>query len=181
MMKKLLCVVDYQNDFVNGALGFSGAEQLEPGIVAAVENQLANGGFVLFTRDTHGEDYLSTREGRYLPVPHGLSGSHGHQLYGRLHAYETNPTPHTALLDKPTFGSPDIISAAEKLCGGKPDTIELCGLVTDICVISNAILLHTGFPNATIRVLAPLCGSGNSENAAKALDVLRNLGIDISE
>lgn len=180
-MKKLLCVVDYQQDFVNGALGFAGAERLEPGILKAVEQRLEEGGWVVFTRDTHEEDYLATREGRYLPIPHCVNGSHGHQLYGRLHQYEALPLrPHTAIINKPVFGSLELISEVERLCGGPPDLIELCGLVTDICVIANAILLHTSFPKATIRVLEPLCGSGNSEGAAAALKVLAGLGIEIS-
>lgn len=176
-MKKLLVVVDYQNDFVSGALGFDGAEKLEPGIVLAVEQTLAEGGFVLFTRDTHQADYLNTREGQYLPVPHCMKGQAGHQLFGRLHGYEVELPTRTGLVDKPTFGSPDIVQAAQDLCGGPPDLIELCGVVTDICVVANALVLHTGFPRAAVRVLGGLCGSGNRENAQKALDVLAGMGI----
>lgn len=176
-MKKLLVVVDYQNDFVSGALGFAGAEKLEEGIVRQVQSTLAEAGYVLFTRDTHDENYLATREGQHLPVPHCVKGTAGHQLFGRLHRYETAPQPHTALLDKETFGSPTIAQAAKKLCGGAPDEIALCGLVTDICVISNAILLHTAFPKAGIAVLKNLCGSGNAAGAQKALDVMQGLGI----
>ena len=180
-MKKLLVVVDYQKDFVDGALGFPGAEKLEPGILQAVEDTLSAGGSVLFTRDTHGEDYLDTREGRGLPVPHCVAGTPGHQLYGRLHRYETEALPRTALLDKPTFGSPDIAAAAEKLCGGPPEDIALCGLVTDICVIANAVILHTAFPGAQVKVLESLVGSGNAEGAAKALDVMRGLHIQVAD
>ncbi len=177
-MKNLLVVVDYQNDFVNGALGFAGAEELAPGIAAAVEETLLAGGFVLFTRDTHGPDYLQTREGRYLPVPHCLAGTQGHQLFGPLHRYEENPPARVSIIDKPTFGSPDVVAAAEALCGGPPHSIRVCGVVTDICVIANALLLHTGFPAAGVRVLGALCGSGNRQNAQKALDVLAGMGIE---
>ncbi|MGD9560603.1 MAG: cysteine hydrolase family protein [Oscillospiraceae bacterium] len=179
-MKQLLVVVDYQNDFVSGALGFPGAEKLEAGIVEAVEATLAQGGFVLFTRDTHAPDYLSTREGAHLPIPHCIKGEAGHALYGRLHAYEQGTPPHTLVLDKPTFGSPDIAQATERLCGGAPDAIALCGLVTDICVLANAILLHTAFPTARVEVLAALSGSGNAEGHQKALDLLAGMGVSIT-
>lgn len=180
-MKKLLVVVDYQNDFVSGALGFAGAEDLESGIVAAIEETLSAGGYVLFTRDTHQNDYLNTREGRHLPVPHCIAGTPGHQLYGRLHQYEETPPAHTTFVDKPTFGSADIAAAAHQLCGGIPDTIELCGVVTDICVITNTLLLHTAFPTAQISVLEKLCGSGNKENEQSALALLAGMGIGIAK
>lgn len=179
-MKKVLVVVDYQNDFVDGALGFSGAELLEPKIIAAVENMLADDGYVLFTRDTHQEDYLQTREGNYLPVTHCIENTEGHALYGKLHFYEENTVPHTALLNKLTFGSPDIAQSILSLCGGTPDSIELCGLVTDICVVSNAIILHSFFPTASIIVNSELCGSANVQNAQAAFSLLKGLGISVT-
>ncbi len=176
-MKQLLVVVDYQNDFVSGALGFEGAQTLEAPIMQAIENTLANGGYVLFTRDTHQANYLETREGTHIPVPHCIEGEHGHKLFGRLQQYEQNTPPNCAFIDKPTFGSADIAQAAYQLCGGAPDSISMCGVVTDICVITNTLLLHSAFTDARIQLLASACGSGNSENAAKALDVLSNMGI----
>ena len=180
-MKKLLVVVDYQNDFVDGALGFAGAETLEPGICAAVESTLAGGGFVLFTRDTHPEQYLATREGRFLPVPHCIEGSEGHHLYGALRQYELQLPAGVQLLNKEGFGSPDIGTQAVALCGGEPDEVTLCGLVTDICVVCNAIILHSQLPHAAIRVQAELCGSANAEGTAHALALLRGLGIEITD
>ena len=88
-MRELLVVIDYQNDFVTGALGNPAAAALEPGIAARVAAQLERGGRVLFTRDTHGTDYLNTREGRFLPVAHCIKGSQGWGLYGSLSQYET--------------------------------------------------------------------------------------------
>lgn len=180
-MRKALVVVDYQNDFVNGALGFTGAEKLEDGIVAAVESALAEGTRVLFTRDTHEEDYLATREGRHLPIAHCISGQPGHQLYGRLHRYEEHLVPGTALVDKPGFGYLELGKKIAGLCGGQPDVVELCGLVTDICVVSNAIILLAALPGTAIRVRAGLCGSGNEKAAACALEVMRGMGIEIVE
>lgn len=176
-MKQLLVVVDYQKDFVDGALGFEDAQALEDGILKAIFATLAQDGYVLFTRDTHGADYLETREGKYLPAPHCIVGSAGHELYGRLHTFETDPQPHTAMLDKPTFGSPDIGDSATALCGGAPDVVTVCGVVTDICVIANTLALHAALPLANIQVDAALCGSGNEANAKKALDVLQGMGI----
>ncbi|MDL2254242.1 cysteine hydrolase [Ruminococcaceae bacterium OttesenSCG-928-I18] len=178
-MKKLLVVVDYQNDFVVGALGFEGADQLEPGILSEVETVLEQGGFVLFTRDTHPQTYLETREGKHLPIEHCIAETKGHALFGRLHRYEENPVPHVSVIDKPTFGSPDIAEKARELCGGEPDQIALCGLVTDICVIANAIILHSHFPLAEVSVIESLVGSGNEENAGASLRILQGMGIEV--
>ncbi len=178
-MKNLLVVVDYQNDFVEGSLGFEAAKELEAGILQQVEATLKNGGYVLFTRDTHPEAYLKTREGQYLPIPHCIEDSEGHRLFGRLHTFEEAPQPRTAIINKPTFGCADIGKQAVALCEGQPDVVQVCGIVTDICVISNAILLHSFLPHANIQILSALCGSGNTENAAKALDILRGMGFEV--
>lgn len=178
-MTKLLVVVDYQNDFVDGALGFTGAFALEEGIIQEVEQTLGEGGCVLFTRDTHQADYLETREGRFLPVSHCVEGTAGHQLYGRLHAFESRNIERVAMLNKETFGSRELVSAVADLCQGAPESIALCGVATDICVVSNAIILHTGFPDADISILTALCGSPNGEGAQKALDVMAGLGMTL--
>ena len=141
-MRELLVVIDYQNDFVTGALGNPAAAALEPGIAARVAAQLERGGRVLFTRDTHGTDYLNTREGRFLPVAHCIKGSQGWGLYGSLSQYETGVRDGVSIVDKPTFGCAALPAEAEALCGGAPDSIEICGVVTDICVVSNAVLLE---------------------------------------
>lgn len=178
-MTKLLVVVDYQNDFVCGSLGFPEAKTLEPGIQNAVEACLAGGGYVLFTRDCHPASYLETREGKHLPVPHCIQGEAGHALYGSLHQYEMQALPRVAVLDKPTFGSPEIGEAAEKLCGGPPDEIELCGLVTDICVVANAILLHSFFPLAQVSVREALVSSANAAGSEAALTLMRGMGMAV--
>lgn len=178
-MSKLLVVVDYQNDFVCGALGFERAALLEADIAARVKATLAQGGFVLFTRDTHDAAYLSSREGRFLPVPHCLKGSDGWHLYGGLAQYETIPTPHTAFADKPTFGCAQLAAAVRGLCGGEPTEIELCGVVTNICVISNAILLHSAFLRSEIRVLGDLCAAPNPADHENALALLAGMGYTI--
>ena len=169
-MRELLVVIDYQNDFVTGALGNPAAAALEPGIAARVAAQLERGGRVLFTRDTHGTDYLNTREGRFLPVAHCIKGSQGWGLYGSLSQYETGVRDGVSIVDKPTFGCAALPAEAEALCGGAPDSIEICGVVTDICVVSNAVLLHSAFLNARVAVL---------KGHARALALLAGMGYEI--
>ena len=171
-MRELLVVIDYQNDFVTGALGNPAAAALEPGIAARVAAQLERGGRVLFTRDTHGTDYLNTREGRFLPVAHCIKGSQGWGLYGSLSQYETGVRDGVSIVDKPTFGCAALPAEAEALCGGAPDSIEICGVVTDICVVSNAVLLHSAFLNARVAVLKDLCAAATPEGHARALALL---------
>lgn len=175
-MKKLLVVVDYQTDFVTGSLANPAAQALEPGIAARVRAYLEEGQYVLFTRDTHGEDYLTTREGRFLPVPHCVRGTPGWHLYGSLAQYEEGPRAKTAVVDKPVFGSAALPDAVRALCSGEPEHIELCGVVTDICVISNAVVLHSSFLNAAISVQSGLCAAMTPEAHERALDVLAGMG-----
>ncbi|WP_418667623.1 cysteine hydrolase family protein [Allofournierella sp.] len=175
-MANLLVVVDYQNDFVSGALDFEQARALEGPIAARVDQALAAGWRVIFTRDTHGPDYLETREGRFLPVPHCLKGSAGWHLYGSLAAYESAADPRVAFVDKPTFGSAELAGAAEALCGGEPPVIQLCGVVTSICVVSNAILLHSRFLSSEIAVLQNLCAAADPADHQNALRLLAGMG-----
>ena len=178
-MRELLVVIDYQNDFVTGALGNPAAAALEPGIAARVAAQLERGGRVLFTRDTHGTDYLNTREGRFLPVAHCIKGSQGWGLYGSLSQYETGVRDGVSIVDKPTFGCAALPAEAEALCGGAPDSIEICGVVTDICVVSNAVLLHSAFLNARVAVLKDLCAAATPEGHARALALGAGWGFEI--
>ena len=178
-MSKLLIVVDYQNDFVAGALGFEAARALEDPIADMVKQVLAEGGRVLFTRDTHQPDYLNTREGKFLPVPHCIKGTDGWHLYGRLAAYESITLPGITILDKPTFGSAQIAPASRTLCGGDPEQILICGVVTNICVVSNAIVLHTNFLNSRITVLQDLCAAPDPADHQNALRLLAGMGYHI--
>ena len=117
-MSKLLVVVDYQKDFVDGALGYAGAEKLEGPLYDRVRSALAAGWKVIFTRDTHAPDYLDTREGCFLPVPHCIEGSEGWRLYGKLAGFEAAENESIAFVDKPTFGSMELPEAARALCVG---------------------------------------------------------------
>jgi len=150
-MKKLLIVVDYQNDFVTGSLGFPGAELLEAPILEKVQAYEANNDHIIYTFDTHYDEYLETQEGRGLPIKHCLHGTEGHALYGKvLNHYKASNHPHQKALFKDTYGSRDLMSELTDREGY--DVIELVGLVSYICVLSNAIIAKTALPEALIVV-----------------------------
>lgn len=171
-MRKLLIVVDYQNDFVDGSLGFEGAEKLEPIIVSKIEEYEKEGQDVIFTLDTHQENYLETVEGKNLPIPHCLIGTDGHEIYGDVKRY----SKHHLCIKKETFGSKDL---GEYLLYNYYDYVELVGLVANICVISNAIIIKAFLPNATIVVDSKACDSNDKEMMQKGYDILRNLHINV--
>lgn len=172
-MKKCLIVVDYQNDFVSGSLGFSGAEELESRIIRKIKQYRENGDEIMFTFDTHDEGYLNTQEGRKLPVAHCLKGTDGHRLYGKLADMicETDKQFH-----KDTFGSDGLyMYLKENMFTG----IELVGLVSNICVITNAILAKTAQSETPITVDAKCTASHDSKLNQAALDVMEGLQINI--
>jgi nicotinamidase-related amidase len=170
---KALVVVDYQNDFVNGALGFSGAEKLEPIIEAKIEQCRENGGRVIFTLDTHTANYLNTAEGRKLPIVHCADGTDGHKLYGRIAGCVK---AEDIVIKKPSFGS---LELAETLKSGGFDEVELCGLVTDICVVSNAIIAKAALPEAEVTVCANACAAADIAAHERALAVMRGVQINV--
>ena len=180
-MKKLLVVVDYQNDFVDGALGFQGADALDEGIAHLAQSYLAMGDHVLFTFDTHGEDYLNTREGKALPVPHCIAGSFGAQLYGKTQALccETCANSQIYTVYKRTFGMDpqDALRLRKEL--GDVNEITITGVVTNMCVIANAAALQAAFPEAEITIDAALCRSFAPELHEKALDVMEGMQMNV--
>ncbi|HDK7314162.1 TPA: cysteine hydrolase [Clostridium botulinum] len=172
-MNKLLVVVDYQYDFVDGSLGFLKAKELEDKIYNKVKQYKNNKEFVIFTYDTHYNDYLKTREGKALPVKHCIEGTKGHKLYGRLQEFK-NYGDHFM---KNTFSiEQNIIKIAKNL---DIEEIELVGVATNICVISNAITFQTIFPNTKITVDASCCASFNDDLHEKALDIMEGLQMNI--
>ena len=177
-MNRLLVVVDYQKDFVSGTLGFKKAETLEQGIYDKVRSYLENHDKVLFTYDTHSDNYLETREGKNLPVNHCIIGTEGHEIFGKINKFKD--ADNTIHLNKEVFAiSPEsLIEIREKL----KDTIaeiEILGVVTNMCVISNAVSMQTIFPNADISVDASLCASFDDELHEKALDVIESIQIKV--
>lgn len=174
MMKKLLVVIDYQKDFVDGSLGFEKATTLEEGIYNKVKEYLKEGNKVIFTYDTHFEDYLETREGKNLPVNHCIKGSNGHGLYGKLE--EFSKAENTLHYEKRGFGiSPeDMIKIAGEI-GEDIGEIQFVGVVTNICVISNVVLFQSQYRNAEVIVDGSLCASFDPSLHEKALDVIEGL------
>lgn len=183
-MKRLLIVVDYQNDFVDGALGFEGAELLDGRIAAKIDEYRESGDDICFTLDTHHKNYLDTQEGKKLPIPHCLEGSEGHELYGtvasRLHESD-------AVFMKPTFGSAALFErldgrqkVAESLGTIPYESIELVGLVSNMCVLSNAVMARAACPDVPIIVDASCTAAPDPEMHEKALDVLAGLQIEVT-
>ena len=176
-MEKYLFVIDYQNDFVDGALGFPGAEKLDEKIAARIREY--GKGRVLFTRDTHFENYLDTREGRALPVVHCVKGTEGWQVYGETaRALAEVEAP---AIDKLVFGMDISDPDVEAVLPERADEIELVGLVSNICVVSNAVVLQSKYPEATIIVNASCTDSFDKELHAKVLDVLKGFQVKVIE
>ena len=174
-MKKLLVVVDYQNDFVDGALGFDGAELLEDEILNLIENFERNGDFICFTKDTHERDYLRTTEGIKLPVEHCIKGTKGWEVTDRLKEY-INKYP---CFEKYTFGS---LELGNYIRGINPliNEVYLVGLVSNICVISNAIIAKSALnKNGQVYVVKRGTSSSDKQMQQKAFEVLENLHINV--
>ena len=172
-MKRLLIVVDYQRDFVEGALGFPGAEALDGPIADRIAAYRAAGDDVAFTLDTHGPDYPATEEGQWLPAAHCLRGSPGWSLYGRTGEARR---PEDPVFEKGTFPS---LALGEWLRERDYGQVELCGLVSHICVLSNAVMVKAALPNAHITVDARLTASYDPALHQKALDVLEGIQIAV--
>lgn len=170
---KALVVVDYQVDFVSGALGFAGAEALESVILKKIRKARREGAKVIFTLDTHKKNYLSTSEGKKLPIPHCIDGTEGHKLYGKVAGAVAEDD---IIIRKNTFGSAKLGSLLKK---GRYDEVELCGLVTDICVLSNAIIAKAALPESRIVVDSAACGSGDRSAHERALESMRGVQIDV--
>lgn len=177
-MNEILVVVDYQNDFVDGALGFDKARELEEIIVSEVRDALSKGEKVFFTLDTHDDGYAETREGKHLPMPHCIDGTDGHSLYGKT--AEFSEESGVTLVKKSGFGSSSLPDIIKQTCG-VPDTVRICGVVTNMCVIANAIVLQTAFENADIRILEKACASFDEKLHDEAVDVMRNMHMTIEE
>ena len=174
-MERYLFVIDYQNDFVDGALGFPGAEKLDKKIA---EKVLAYGkGRVLFTRDTHFEDYLQTREGKNLPVPHCIKDSFGWQVYGET--AKALAQVEALAIDKLVFGMDVTDPATAAVLPEKAEEIELVGLVSNICVVSNAVVLQSKYPQATVIVDAACTDSFDKTLHEKVLDVLEGFQVKV--
>ncbi len=173
---KLLIVVDMQKDFINGALGTKEAEAIVFKVRDKIADYRRQGYPVLFTRDTHSEDYLNTEEGRNLPVVHCVCGTPGWELAPEL---EVADSP---VVNKPSFGSPELAQLIKDQYAGEEAQqleLELVGICTDICVISNALILKAFFPEARITVDASCCAGVTPESHNNALEAMKMCHIKI--
>lgn len=169
-MNNYLIVIDMQKDFIDGALGTAEAVAILPRVKEKIEAALASGTTVIFTRDTHGEDYLTTNEGVHLPIKHCIKGTDGWQIDATL------PVEDAVIIDKPTFGFlgwKDYIPEAPAL------SMELVGLCTDICVVSNALILKALYPSATVRVDPTACAGVTPEAHVAALTTMKMCQVEI--
>ncbi len=173
-MKQFLVVVDMQKDFVDGALGTPEAQAILPAVTEKIRT-FEGGIFVTF--DTHTEAYLDTAEGRKLPVPHCVKGTPGWLLDAAV-AQALKDRPYTPV-EKGTFGSVDLPGLIAKAAGDEPFSVELIGLCTDICVVSNALLLKAHFPESPICVDARCCAGVTPAAHEAAIATMQSCQIDI--
>ena len=176
-MTDMLIVIDMQRDFVSGCLGSAEARAIVPAVCARIRRAKEEGSEIVFTLDTHEEDYMDTREGRFLPVPHCIQGTEGWTLEPEI-AKEC--ARGMLSFEKPTFGSTALMhhvaaAAAKKGCiNGKGMTVELCGVCTDICVVSNALLIKAALPEAELIVDSALCAGVTPAKHEAALETMRS-------
>ena len=172
-MRRLLLVIDMQNDFIDGALGTPEAKAIVDRVVKEMKQYPAAD--ILATRDTHPENYLKTQEGRHLPVVHCVKGTSGWALNDKIAAALKG----AIVIDKPTFGSKELAERVAALAQDDDLDITLVGLCTDICVVSNALLLKAFLPETPIRVIADCCAGVTPESHRAALDTMRMCQIQI--
>ena len=162
---KVLIVVDMQNDFIDGVLGTKEAVAIVPAVAEKIARARKAGDTVIFTRDTHQSDYLETQEGKKLPVLHCVEGSYGWQISAAL------DTGSSRIINKPSFGSLELADYVSSL--GDVTEIELIGLCTGICVISNALILKARLPETEISVDSSCCACVSPESHATALSAMQ--------
>lgn len=170
---KILIVVDMQNDFVSMALGTSEAQTIVPAVVKKIEECRATNDVVVFTKDTHYENYMETLEGEKLPVPHCIVATEGWHIIPEIEVKANEE-----VISKNTFGYDNWVRVLNNWID-TIDEIEICGLCTDICVISNALILRALYPNTHITVDAKCCAGVTPEKHQAALEVMKSCQIDV--
>jgi len=162
---KVLCIIDMQNDFIDGALGTKEAQAIVPNVAKKLADARVSGDKVIFTRDTHTEDYMNTQEGKNLPVIHCVKGTPGWEISSEL------DVAGDLVIDKPTFGS---LALSETIAAMQDvDSVELVGLCTDICVISNAMLIKARMPEMPVSVDASCCAGVTPASHDNALNAMK--------
>ena len=170
-MRKAIVVVDMQNDFIDGALGTREAQEMLPRMVEKLTAARAEGTALIFTMDTHGADYIETQEGKRLPVEHCIRDTVGWEIAPALQPFVRKAA---AVIKKPTFGATTLPATLADY-----DKIELVGLCTDICVISNALLLKAFYPEKLISVDASCCAGVTPESHANALEAMKMCQVEV--
>lgn len=173
-MKKFLIVVDMQKDFIDGALGTAEAVTIVDGVCERIREF---DGQIVVTFDTHSENYMATTEGKHLPVPHCIKGTDGWKLDEKVaKALEGREF---VSVEKVTFGSVDLPDVIKELARGEEFTAEFVGLCTDICVISNALVLKANLPEAELYVNSALCAGVTPESHLAAIETMRSCQINV--
>lgn len=173
-MKRCLIVVDFQNDFVTGTLGFPKAEAITECIADKIRKYRSSGDDILFTFDTHFENYLSTQEGRNLPIVHCIKGSEGHKLHPAIEALRQ---PEDVCFEKLTFGSSELMDHMRE---HQYSSIELCGLVSNICVLSNAVICKAAQPETPVSVDVRCTAGADKTMHEAALLVMKGVQIELT-
>ena len=172
-MRKKLIVIDMQNDFIDGSLGTPEAVAIVPKVLEKIHSYPVEE--IIFTRDTHEENYLETKEGKCLPVEHCIRGTEGWQIRPELQIAGQG----AAVFDKPTFGSVELASYITMINEMEPIEVEMVGLCTDICVVSNALLLKAANPEMEITVDSACCAGVTPEKHEAALETMRSCQINV--
>lgn len=170
-MKCCLIVIDMQNDFISGSLGSDEAKKIVPLVKERIEKAIKDGEDIYFTKDTHYEDYLNTKEGRFLPVKHCIENTSGHDICDELKPYKKNAKN---IFIKNTFGYKDLPKYLNEY-----NSITFVGLCTDICVVSNVILTKAFYPEKNISIKKDCCAGTSVENHNAALSVMKSCHIVI--
>ena len=174
-MKKCLIIIDMQNDFIDGSLSNKSAQDIIPAIL----EELRTGGYehIVFTRDTHTKNYLNTPEGKRLPVEHCIMGTEGWELNQEILEDACFGCDSISFFDKPTFGSLGLLSHIQSQ--GDFDEVVVCGTCTDICVVSNVLILKTMKPDLNITVLGNVCAGLTPEKHQAALEGMKSCQINV--
>lgn len=173
-MKKILVVVDMQNDFIDGALGTREAEAILENVAAKIKEYPQD--CIYATRDTHGSDYLKTSEGKYLPVEHCIKGTYGWEIRREI----VEAMPEAVIIDKPAFGSEELTARLREERKQQEIEVELIGLCTDICVVTNALLIKTALPETVVKVDASCCAGVTPESHNAALLTMKMCQVEVS-
>lgn len=172
-MRKILLVIDMQNDFIDGALGTAEAVAMLPRAIEEIKKHPAAD--IIATRDTHNPDYMDTQEGKNLPVPHCIRGTAGWELNDAVKAAVGS----AEVIDKPTFGSKVLAEKLAAMAESEELDITLIGLCTDICVVSNALMIKAYLPETRVSVIADCCAGVTPATHAAALETMKMCQINV--